>query len=129
MLQPKRTKYRKQFKGRNGGLAQRGSNVSFGEFGLKANDGRISLGAAGNDERSFLKAKAARCKQHANIVYTEQTDIEHTGARSDAEGPEWLTERSCRPAEPAWAWAWASAKKMDSRRASEPRCRRFRQSN
>ena len=36
MLQPKRTKYRKQFKGRNGGLAQRGSNVSFGEFGLKA---------------------------------------------------------------------------------------------
>src|SRR5436853_422407 len=36
MLQPKRTKYRKQFKGRNAGLAQRGSNVSFGEFGLKA---------------------------------------------------------------------------------------------
>jgi large subunit ribosomal protein L16 len=36
MQQPKRTKYRKQFKGRNGGLAHRGSNVSFGEFGLKA---------------------------------------------------------------------------------------------
>lgn len=36
MLQPKRTKYRKQMKGRNRGLAQRGSNVSFGEFGLKA---------------------------------------------------------------------------------------------
>ncbi len=36
MLQPKRTKYRKQFKGRNGGLAQRGSSVAFGEFGLKA---------------------------------------------------------------------------------------------
>ena len=36
MLQPKRTKYRKQFKGNNGGLAVRGSNVSFGEFGLKA---------------------------------------------------------------------------------------------
>ena len=36
MLQPKRTKYRKMFKGRNGGLAHRGSNVSFGEFGLKA---------------------------------------------------------------------------------------------
>ena len=36
MLQPKRTKYRKQFKGRNGGFAQRGANVSFGEFGLKA---------------------------------------------------------------------------------------------
>jgi large subunit ribosomal protein L16 len=36
MLQPKRTKYRKQFKGRNAGLATRGANVSFGEFGLKA---------------------------------------------------------------------------------------------
>ena len=36
MMQPKRTKYRKQFKGRNGGLAQRGSSVSFGEYGLKA---------------------------------------------------------------------------------------------
>ena len=38
MLQPKRTKYRKQFKGRNTGLATRGSAVSFGEFGLKAVD-------------------------------------------------------------------------------------------
>ena len=36
MLQPKRTKYRKQHKGRNRGMAQRGSAVSFGEFGLKA---------------------------------------------------------------------------------------------
>ena len=36
MLQPKRTKYRKQFKGRNGGFAVRGSSVAFGEFGLKA---------------------------------------------------------------------------------------------
>ena len=36
MLQPKRTKFRKQHKGRNRGLALRGSRVSFGEFGLKA---------------------------------------------------------------------------------------------
>ncbi|MEE2891464.1 MAG: 50S ribosomal protein L16 [Pseudomonadota bacterium] len=36
MLQPKRTKFRKMQKGRNRGLAQRGSSVSFGEFGLKA---------------------------------------------------------------------------------------------
>jgi len=36
MLQPKRTKFRKQMKGRNRGLALRGSNVSFGEYGLKA---------------------------------------------------------------------------------------------
>jgi len=36
MLQPKRTKFRKQHKGRNRGLAERGSSVSFGEYGLKA---------------------------------------------------------------------------------------------
>lgn len=36
MLQPKRTKFRKMQKGRNRGLAHRGSKVSFGEFGLKA---------------------------------------------------------------------------------------------
>ncbi|MCP5405360.1 MAG: 50S ribosomal protein L16 [Pseudomonadaceae bacterium] len=36
MLQPARTKYRKQFKGRIHGNAKGGSNVSFGEFGLKA---------------------------------------------------------------------------------------------
>jgi large subunit ribosomal protein L16 len=36
MMQPKRTKYRKQHKGKNAGLAQRGSTVAFGEYGLKA---------------------------------------------------------------------------------------------
>jgi len=36
MLQPKRTKFRKQHKGRNRGLAHAGSKVSFGEYGLKA---------------------------------------------------------------------------------------------
>ena len=43
MLQPKRTKFRKMHKGRNRGLAQRGSKVSFGEFGLKASGrGRLT---------------------------------------------------------------------------------------
>ena len=43
MLQPKRTKFRKQFKGRNRGLALAGSKVSFGEFGLKATErGRLT---------------------------------------------------------------------------------------
>ena len=36
MLQPSRTKYRKQQKGRNTGIATRGNKVSFGEYGLKA---------------------------------------------------------------------------------------------
>jgi large subunit ribosomal protein L16 len=36
MLMPKRTKYRKQQRGRMGGLATRGGTIAFGEFGLKA---------------------------------------------------------------------------------------------
>ena len=43
MMQPKRTKFRKQFKGRNRGLAQVGNAVSFGEYGLKATSrGRLT---------------------------------------------------------------------------------------
>lgn len=43
MLQPKRTKYRKQQKGRNKGLAYRGSTISFGTFALKSVDaGRLT---------------------------------------------------------------------------------------
>ncbi len=36
MLAPKRQKYRKIFRGKNRGLAVRGSSISFGEYGLKA---------------------------------------------------------------------------------------------
>ncbi|CAA3706367.1 50S ribosomal protein L16 [Candidatus Portiera aleyrodidarum] len=36
MLQPKKTKYRKQQKGRNRGIANRGNDVKFGEYGMKA---------------------------------------------------------------------------------------------
>ena len=43
MLQPKNTKFRKQQKGRNRGMAHRGAKVSFGEFGLKATTrGRVT---------------------------------------------------------------------------------------
>jgi large subunit ribosomal protein L16 len=43
MLQPKRTKFRKQQKGKNRGLATSGNKVSFGEYGLKATSrGRIT---------------------------------------------------------------------------------------
>lgn len=43
MLQPSRRKYRKDHKGRNRGLATRGANVSFGDFGLKATErGRLT---------------------------------------------------------------------------------------
>ena len=38
MLQPKRTKYRKQFKGRIKGVAKCGSDLNFGSYGLKAQE-------------------------------------------------------------------------------------------
>ena len=38
MMQPKRTKYRKRFKGRNEGLTKRGAELNFGAFGMKATD-------------------------------------------------------------------------------------------
>lgn len=59
MLQPKRTKFRKQHKGRNRGLALRGSKVSFGEYGLKATGrGRLTsrqLEAARRAMTRFVK--------------------------------------------------------------------------
>ncbi len=43
MLQPKRSKFRKQHKGRNRGVAWKGSEISFGSFALKSLDnGRIT---------------------------------------------------------------------------------------
>ena len=43
MLQPKRTKFRKVHKGRNRGLALRGSTVSFGSIALKSTErGRLT---------------------------------------------------------------------------------------
>ena len=36
MLQPKKSKYRKQFRGKNKGVALRGNELAFGEYGLKA---------------------------------------------------------------------------------------------
>jgi len=43
MLQPARTKFRKQMKGRMKGLAYRGSDLSFGEYGLQAlEEGRVN---------------------------------------------------------------------------------------
>lgn len=57
MLQPKRTKFRKQHKGRNRGLAKGGGRVSFGEFGLKAiSRGRITARQIEAARRTITRA-------------------------------------------------------------------------
>ncbi len=58
MLQPAKLKFRKQHKGRNTGMATRGTKVNFGEFGLKATDwGRLTA----------RQIEAARCAMTRHI--------------------------------------------------------------
>ena len=60
MLQPKRTKFRKQQKGRNRGLAQVGNRVSFGEYGLKATT------------RGFIPARQIEAARRAITRYVKR---------------------------------------------------------
>jgi large subunit ribosomal protein L16 len=60
MLQPKRTKFRKQQKGRNRGTAQVGNRVSFGEFGLKATS------------RGFVTARQIEAARRAITRYVKR---------------------------------------------------------
>ncbi|MGL9760472.1 MAG: 50S ribosomal protein L16 [Symbiopectobacterium sp.] len=56
MLQPKRTKFRKMYKGRNRGLAA-GTDISFGTFGLKAVDrGRLTARQIEAARRAMTRA-------------------------------------------------------------------------
>lgn len=64
MLQPKRQKYRKQFRGSMPGKAQVGSSISFGEYGLKAMDrGWISS----NQIESARKAITHHTKRQGKV--------------------------------------------------------------
>ena len=60
MMQPKRSKFRKQHKGRNTGLAQRGNTVSFGDYGLKA------------VERSRMTAREIEAARRAMTRYVKR---------------------------------------------------------
>lgn len=60
MLQPKRQKYRKHFRGSMKGTASAGSKVSFGEFGLKAID------------RSWLSARQIEAARKTITHYTKR---------------------------------------------------------
>lgn len=51
MLQPKRAKFRKQFRGKRAGLAQRGNQLAFGDYGLK------SLGVGWVSDRQIEAAR------------------------------------------------------------------------
>lgn len=60
LLQPKRTKYRKTFKGKRGGVATRGNTLSFGIFGLKAM------------EAGFITARQLESARRAMAHFTQR---------------------------------------------------------
>ena len=60
MLQPKRSKFRKQMKGRNRGMAQVSNRVSFGEYGLKATT------------RGFITARQIEAARRAITRYVKR---------------------------------------------------------
>ena len=65
MLQPSNRKYRKDFKGRNRGIARKGNKINFGEFGLKAVDrGRITA----RQLEAARRAVARHIKRGGKIV-------------------------------------------------------------
>lgn len=60
LLQPKRTKFRKAFRGKRGGIATRGSSLSFGTFGLRA------------IEAGWLSARQLESARRAMAHYTQR---------------------------------------------------------
>ncbi len=60
LMQPKRTKHRKTFKGKRGGVATRGNSLSFGAFGLKGM------------EAGFLTARQLEAARRAMAHYTQR---------------------------------------------------------
>jgi len=78
MLQPKRTKYRKQQKGKNRGLALRGSSVSFGEYGLKA---------TGRGRLTARQIEAARRAMTRYVKDPARQGAVRNGRRGGGSGP------------------------------------------
>ncbi len=60
MLQPKRSKYRKMFKGKRTGVATRGNTLSFGIFGIKAM------------EAGFISARQIESARRAMAHFTQR---------------------------------------------------------
>ena len=60
MLQPKKSKFRKQFRGKMTGVAQRGTEIAFGEFGLKAM------------ERAWVSARQIEAARKAITHHTQR---------------------------------------------------------
>jgi large subunit ribosomal protein L16 len=65
MLQPKRTKYRKQQKGKNRGIAWKGSDISFGSFALKS----LELGRLTSRQIESARVAMTRHMKREGVVW------------------------------------------------------------
>jgi large subunit ribosomal protein L16 len=65
MLQPKRTKYRKQHKGRNRGVATRGNSVAFGDYGMKS----LEHGQLTQRQIEAARRTIARCIKRGGKIW------------------------------------------------------------
>ena len=83
MMQPKRTKFRKQFKGKISGSAQRGNTVAFGEFGLKATD-RCRMTAR---EIEAARQSCSRAALDALQLARDRIEAFHRRQRPQEAGP------------------------------------------
>jgi large subunit ribosomal protein L16 len=93
MLQPKRTKFRKQFKGRNRGLAQRGSSVSFGEYGLKATErGRLTARQIEAARRAMTRYSNAVARSDSRIPDKPITETAGYGGQGKGNVEYWVCQ-------------------------------------
>ena len=65
MLAPRRAKHRKAFRGKRGGIATRGSEVNFGQFGLKA----ITRGWVGSSQIEAARRALTHYTQRGGRVW------------------------------------------------------------
>ena len=65
MLSPKKVKYRKQQKGRMKGMARRGSNLDFGEYGLQA----IECGTISARQIEAARVAMTRCVKRGGKIW------------------------------------------------------------
>src|SRR5213594_1003682 len=90
MLQPARTKYRKQQKGRNRGVATRGTKVSFGEYGLKATTrGRLTA-------RQIEAARRAMTRHIKGAGASSYASFRTNPFRKSPQRCEWVTAKGTR---------------------------------
>mgnify|MGYP003333641567 CR=1 FL=1 len=79
MMSPKRTKYRKQFKGTVSGTAHRGSTVSFGEFALKC----TARGRMTSREIEAARRAMTRHVKRGGQIYFLHNDVDTIEAQRE----------------------------------------------